>query len=48
MRRHTERDNPVFLAKRVEFGRIVARVAVKNQKSPCSGYAIVYVLFEVL
>src|SRR2546421_274515 len=48
MRRHTKRDNLLFLAKCVEFSRYMAVVAVENQKAPGSTRTILCMLFEVL
>ena len=48
MRRHAERDNVVLLAIELEFGRVVALVAVKDQQPIFAFCTRCYMVVEVL
>ncbi len=48
MRRYTERDNIVLLAVELEFGRVVALVAVEDQQPIFAFRARYYMEVEVL
>ena len=48
MRRHTERDNSVFLTVLVELIAAVALIAVYNKQIVCANSPILYMLVKVL
>ena len=48
MQRHTESDNVVLLAMELEFSRVVALVAVKDQQPVFTFYTRCYIDVEVL
>ncbi len=48
MRRHTKRNDVILLAIELEFGRVVALVAVEDQQPAFSFYTKCYIAVEVL